>query len=153
MKALALAEAARDSLVVNRGRTMLSYFTQVQDRFDEAEAIARAGLQSCRETGDLVSLIRMLFQLGHCLAEQLRFDESAPCFEEAVATARDLNDPFGEMSALGAWAEVCRFTGDLPRALLLIEQTVAFGKAHVHPLDPVSALDLAGEGIQRRRRA
>jgi tetratricopeptide (TPR) repeat protein len=151
-ESITMAEAANDSLVANCARASMSFWTQALDRFDEAETMAREGVQRCRETGDLANLSIMLFQLGHCLADQLRFEEAIPCFEEAVEVARDLKDPVGEMRALGALAEVCRFAGDLPRSLALNAQAVALGEAYVPPIEvtqpmvwQAKALNDAGE--------
>ena len=134
-ESVALARTIGDPLVEHCSLKGLGEWSVFRLQFDQAEALFRENIQSCRESGDYVNLALVLGDLAHLYLERLQFNEALPYAYETAEVARMIGDFRCELFAECMIAEISRFLGDVPRAVTLNEACLAFAHDRLPPID------------------
>jgi predicted ATPase/DNA-binding XRE family transcriptional regulator len=152
-ESVAQARADGDVFVEHRVRHFMGQFMWSSKEFARAEAIFRANVQSCRETGDLANLSEILRDTATLYMERLRLREALPYYREAAEVARQINNHFEELMSECMAADCVRHLGDAPRAVVLGEANLAFARDKfppIHHFVPIHALTKALNNVGER---
>jgi hypothetical protein len=132
-----LADDAGDADTANLARVTLANWTHFVMRLDEAETMLREHVLRCEAQHDLSNLSKSLWCLGHLQAERMLFTESATYFRASGHTAEQMQNPYDQMHGYAYAAEAIRFTGNLSLSLEMLEEQLAFARAHLPRVDQV----------------
>lgn len=129
---LALDVVAGERAVPPRLRVMALYSLILlvldQHDFDEAEALAREGLDLARRHGDAAGIGNMLTELGHVAEARGDLDAAMAFFEEGVAQYRAGGEQGAVGRALSSLGNLARAKGDYEQALRYLEETLAWAR-------------------------
>ncbi|HEU5438319.1 MAG TPA: tetratricopeptide repeat protein [Ktedonobacterales bacterium] len=118
----------------------LILFALDRRHYDEAEAMAREGLELARRDGDAARAGNMLAELGHVAEARGDLDAAMAYFEEALAESARGGQGAAIGRTLSSLGNLARAVGDHVRARTYLEQALAWAREREFSFAVASAL-------------
>ncbi|HEX8997137.1 MAG TPA: tetratricopeptide repeat protein [Ktedonobacterales bacterium] len=118
----------------------LILFALDRRRYDEAETMAREGLELARRSGDAPRMGNMLAELGHIAEARGDLDAARRYFEEALTCYQQGGEGAAVGRTLSSVGNLARAQGDYTRARDYLEQALAWARSRTFSFAVASGL-------------